>query len=181
MPPLHPMIVHFPIALAVFALVADVVGDVLRRPALYMLGYWSMAAAVVAAALAVAAGYFDMNRASLSQEVDGYVHLHLRIGWLVLAVLVLLAVWRWLARHWLEGAHRVMYRIASAVAVVLVVFQGWYGGEMVYAHGASVSAAGQGIGEPETARKRLDVIYDFLGRPQAQGHGDAAATGGSKH
>lgn len=171
MPPLHPMIVHFPIALAIMALVSDVVGDILKRPGLYLVGHWSMVGAALAAGLAVLAGYLDMNRASLSPELDGYVHLHMRIGWVILAVLVLLAGWRLLPRLSMTTLHHVIYRLASTVGAALVVFQGWYGGEMVYVYGTSVAAVDQGVEAPEIARNRLRTVYDWFGAPHGRGHG----------
>jgi|LNAP01.1.fsa_nt_gb uncharacterized membrane protein len=76
MPPIYAAIVHFPIALAVFAVVMDWIADFTNRPPLRVGAYWALVAAAGTAALAIAAGYYDMSRASLSPEVDGYVHLH---------------------------------------------------------------------------------------------------------
>ncbi len=164
MPPLHPMLVHFPIALTIFGLIADLSGDVLKRPTLYLVGYWSVTAAAIAAGLTVGAGYIDMSRVSLSPEVDGYLHLHVRIGWLLLAALVVLALWRWLAAQSLRQMHRVIYRSASVLVVMLILFQAWYGGEMVYVYGSSVVAAGHGVEAPEPARRRLFRSTSFLVR-----------------
>jgi hypothetical protein len=69
------------------------------------------------------------------------------------------------------GLQRALYRASTLVMVALILFQGWYGGEMVYAHGASVAAAGQGVEMRQTASKRLRAVAEFLGVPHGSGHG----------
>lgn len=175
MPPIHPAIVHFPIALAIFGVIVDLLGDGLRSPSLRSVGNCSMAGATMGAAAAVASGYYDMNRATFSPELDGYVHLHSRIGWLVLGVLALLTAWRWLAGNTFRGGHHVAFRLATVLAVALVVLQGWYGGEMVYVHGASVAATGQGVERYDKAKERLHTVYELLGAPRGGSHGAQGA------
>lgn len=53
---IHPVLVHFPIALLPLALAADWVGRLVRRPALMELGKKLMPAAAASAALSGAAG-----------------------------------------------------------------------------------------------------------------------------
>jgi hypothetical protein len=50
---------------------------------------WAAAASLLAV---VPAGYFDMNRASLNEELDGLIHLHVRIGWAVVVAVIVLAL-----------------------------------------------------------------------------------------
>lgn len=177
MPPIHPALVHFPIALIIFSVVAEFLGILLRNRSLLAAALWSLMGGVIMTAAAIAAGYYDMNRASLTEEVDGYVHLHLRIGWVILAAAVILAGWRWMAREQLNQGKGISYRFAAVLIAALIAFQAWYGGEMVYAHGVSVSAAGQGLEGRNKAKKRLHAVYEFLGAPHGSAHGGAAEHG----
>ena len=177
MPPIHPALVHFPIALALFSLVADLAGLVLRNASLRAAGRWSLLGAALTAVAAVASGYYDMGRARLSETADGYVHLHMRIGWVVLTALVVLAAWRWMAERRLAGLHGAAYAGAGMLVAGLIAFQAWYGAEMVYAHGTAVAATGQGVEPKDQARRRLQVVYEFLGAPGGGGHGGAESTG----
>lgn len=82
MPPIHPAFVHFPIALMAFAYVSDLVGR-LRSSALgRRAGLGSLLGAAIGAGLAVAAGYYDMDRATLG-DTHEYVHVHMTIGWIL--------------------------------------------------------------------------------------------------
>ena len=141
--PIHPILVHFPVALVTVAVGADVIGRLRPSAETRTLGFWCLVVAVLGAAGAVAAGFIDMYRADLAEATHRFVHLHRNIGLVLLAALALIAVWRW--RIWRStAADRVGWpylRRATAV-FTLVVFQGWFGAELVYGHGADVAAAG---------------------------------------
>lgn len=173
-PPVHPAIVHLPIAFVVLSVAADLIGSWTRTASLRATGFWSLMGAAVTAGLAVLAGYFDMNRANLSAETDGLVHLHLLTGWAVLVFVTLLAAWRWW-KWWRDTAEPrsvgALYSLAALLVLGLVAFQGWYGGEMVYAYGTSVAPMGQGVEPAKSAKRRLQVVYEALGAPAGMGHG----------
>jgi uncharacterized membrane protein len=58
MPPLHPALVHFPIALVVFSFITDLLGRILNKPSLRAAGFWSLVGALIAGAVTVATGYY---------------------------------------------------------------------------------------------------------------------------
>jgi uncharacterized membrane protein len=161
MPPIHPILVHFPVSLVTVALGADVIGQLRPSAETRALGFWCLVVAVLGAAAAVAAGFIDMYRADLADATHRFVHLHRNIGLVLLAALALLAVWRW--RIWRStAADRGWPYLLSAMAVfTLVLFQGWFGGELVYGHGAGVSAAGQGVESPEEGQMGLAPFARF--------------------
>ena len=121
---------HFPIALAIFSFVADLLGHLRNNTALRAAGFWSLVGACVGVALAVPAGYYDMSRAALG-ETHEYVHFHLRVGWVLAASVAALTLWRWfIYAKPVRRAGRV-YLAAAFLVTGLTFFQGWFGGEMV--------------------------------------------------
>lgn len=169
MPPIHPALVHLPIAFVVLSFFADAVAKMTRRESLRHVGFWAIIAALLSASVTIATGYWDMNRAALSEQTHAYVQQHLTIGWILFAGIVVLSIWRWRIR---QQARRVVtkpYLLASFLIFALTMFQGWYGGELVYSHGAGVAAAGQGTERPANARQRLANVYDALNREEAVG------------
>lgn len=170
MPPIHPALVHFPIALVVFSVIADAVAFWTSSSALAASGFWSLVGAALTAVVTVAAGYYDMNRAVLSEEADGLVHLHRRIGWVLLAAILLLTLWRWRLYAVATAEPSALYLIVAFFVLLLAAFQGWYGGEMVYTHGVSVAPAGQGTEPAVRAKPRLMRVYKALGAPHGGGH-----------
>lgn len=163
LPPMHPALVHLPIAFIVLSVVSDIVARITRRDSLRHTGMWALFAAGISGLVTVAAGYWDLSRMQLSSDTQEYVSLHQKIGWALVVALVVLSIWRWRIR---QQARRVItkpYVVAGLFVLGLTMFQGWFGGEMVYSHGAGVAAAGQGAQPAEKARHRLARIKNLLG------------------
>ena len=77
------------------------------------------------------------------------------------------------------------YLAAACVVLGLTLFQGWFGGEMVYSYGAGVAVDGQGTEAVAPAKSRLAAIRNLLQpRPAAMGGaespGGTNVTGGAK-
>ena len=162
LPPMHPALVHLPIAFVVLSVLADLCAKFTRRESLRNVGLWSMIAALLSGVMTIAAGYWDMNRTALNHDTHEYVDLHMKIGWAFGACLMLLTIWRWRIR---QQARRVVtnpYAIAALLLFALTLFQGWFGGEIVYSHGAGVAAAGQGTEPATKAQERLARVRDLL-------------------
>lgn len=148
---------HFPVALTVTSLVSDTAGALMGYGDLNVVGAWTLAFAVLLGAVAVAAGYWDMEHDALRPGTHKLVHLHLRIGWTVFACLAALSVWRWLG-----GSPNVAYLLAGWAVVALVIVQAWLGGELVYSHGAGVTPADQGQSPPEQSQRASRRVYRLL-------------------
>ena len=157
MPPLHPAFVHFPIALVVFSFVADLLGRLTKRPSLRAAGFWSLIGALLMGAITAATGYYDFTRAALG-ETARYADFHQDIGFVLVGCVVVLAIWRWLAYARRDVSPGPLYLIAALLVVGITLFQGWYGGEMVYSQGAGVAAAGKGTEPPASGKQRLERV-----------------------
>jgi uncharacterized membrane protein len=140
--PIHPMLITLPIALFVATLACDLVywragGDGWASAAMWLLGV-----GLLAAAAAAIAGVIDfLGDQQIYSMNDAWWH----AGGNVL--LVLIELYSWYARY-TEGAAAVVPKglILSLIAVGLLLFTGWKGGEMVYRHRVGV------LDDPEAAR-----------------------------
>ena len=95
MPPVHPAIVHYPIALVTLSVIADLSGNLADSDSLRAAGFWALIGAAVGSSLAVIAGLFDMNREKIEQEAHERVYTHMKVGLTLFAVLAGLTIWRW--------------------------------------------------------------------------------------
>ncbi len=141
MRPIHPVLVHFPIALLALSVAADLGAFFTDIESLRATGWWSLAGAALGAIATVLAGIFDMRRADLKEEVHERVHRHMKVGFALLAVIVGLTIWRWTVFRQPGLAVSAIYLDCAILAMALAAFQGWLGGELVYKHGVFVSAS----------------------------------------
>ena len=157
MPPIHPAIVHYPIALGVVSVFAETAAIAFGVPSLRPLAYWSMAIAAAGSVLAVGAGYWDMKRDQLASETHELVHLHLKSGVILMVALVIAAAWRWSAL-----SPSLLYLFFGWAIVGGLAVQAWLGGEIVYSHGGGVAAANQGTASPAEAKRPSRQFYRWI-------------------
>ena len=181
LPPVHPALVHFPIALITLSVIAEFIGYFWKSEAARTVAWWTLVGAVIGVAVTVPAGYADMWRASLAPESHELVHTHLKIGWILAGSFVLLAAWRWFIRKKGEAVPGGGYLTVATIVLALTMFQGWYGGEMVYAHGAGVSAAGEGVRPPERAKGSLTAVAEAVRKLPFFGAEKGHHAGGHQH
>jgi len=137
---LHPLLVHFPIALLIAVLLFDAVGWLWRRVAFTEAALGIQALGVLGAAAAVISG----NQAEEAVEgipgIHDVLELHERLGQMVLWVgLALLALRLFLLWKRMSGqVTKGLMTLLSLGLAILVGVTGYYGGELVYRYGAGV-------------------------------------------
>lgn len=148
--PLHPMIVPFPIAFLVSALVTDLIHLYTGGPGWAQASMWLLGAGIATALLAAVLGFIDFAGDRQIQRLrHAWMHM---IG--NLAAVALAAV-----SFYLRATGGAVEALApagvtlSAVTVVILVFTGWLGGELVYRHrvgiedGAALGLARAGVSD----------------------------------
>lgn len=166
LPPLHPAVVHFPIALVTFSVAAEFAGYFTGSATAAAVAWWSLVGALVGVTITVPLGYHDMWRARLAHRSHALVHVHLRVGWLLAVFVLALTFWRWRLQTGAgEGSPvGIPYLVAAALLLSLTLFQGWFGGEIAYSHGAGSAAAGQGLRSAEEAQRPAEAVARALSK-----------------
>ena len=156
MPPLHPAIVHFPIALVVTSILFDLLGRGFNKESLRGAAFWCLLGALLGGAAAAASGYFDYSRDALG-DTTRYVQFHMYVGLVLIASVIALTVWRWriFAR---ANTTPILYLLVALLVAGLTLFQGWYGGEMVSSQGVGVAATSKGTEPAASGKERLDKV-----------------------
>jgi uncharacterized membrane protein len=142
---IHPVTVHFAIAFFILAALLDVTAKVTRKQELHRFGWITLVCAAVAAVAAVTAGMSAEIALKPTHEAHATLDVHRTLGYASLAAILLLAVWRYTLRGGFpqRTAAGLVYLLLSAASVGAVGAAGYYGGEMVYTHGAGVRAIDQ--------------------------------------
>lgn len=143
---LHPMLLHFPIVLAVVLLVVDAValsrGIPLDGRATYAsFSFWIAIAAGAFALVTMSAGDMALEVALSRGVPEAVLETHEGLGSTTALIMAAWAVIRFLLR-WrdvpLEGGRKTGIVLVEAVIVVLILATAWFGGNLVYGHGVNV-------------------------------------------
>jgi uncharacterized membrane protein len=133
---LHPALVHFAVAFLVTGGLLEALGILARRDATERFGGSLLILGVLALLPTVATGFLAVNTAILPPGAAATAADHERAGLLILAVFMLLMLWKGWHRGALPAAHRRSYAAALLAAVALVVYGAFLGGRIVYGFGA---------------------------------------------
>jgi uncharacterized membrane protein len=133
--PIHPMIIPFPVAFFVATFACDLAYWQTGNEAWFTAAIWLLGAGIVMAALAAIAGLTDvLGEPRIRALNDIWWH----AGGNVLVVLI--ELYNFYIRY-SEGATAILPTglILSLVVVVVLLFTGWKGWEMVYRHRVGVA------------------------------------------
>ncbi len=136
LPPLHPILVHFPVALLPVTFACDLLGRFTGRRSLTHAGWWALVFATAAAPLTAASGWLWLG------DMDGMTHhtemvIHQWLGTAVPLFLLLLTFWRY-RFHRRDKEVSLSYLAAAATLVAAVTVQGHIGGMMTFGNAPSM-------------------------------------------
>jgi len=133
--PLHPKLVHFPIALFITALILDLLSRIFRKENLHQAAVIVYLAGVFFAPIVVWAGLWEQQRLNLHHPVLEQHKLYAFITlWVSLASIPLL----WFLKKKFVRLFRIVFTSLLLLMAVLVTTTGYFGGRMVYEYGAGI-------------------------------------------
>lgn len=133
--PIHPMLVPFPIAFFIGALLCDLTFWNNANLIWFTASEWLLGAGLVMSGLAAIAGLTDFFSERLIRNLNvAWWHAGLNI------IMVLIELYNFYVRYTL-GPSAVLYSglVMSVISVIIIAITGWLGGEMVYRHGVGVT------------------------------------------
>ena len=132
---LHPIVVHFVIAMALVAFVYDLVGVLARRPALFEVSFWNLLFATGAIFVAIIFGQVEAGLASPFGGSRAILDIHTTIGWSLAGVLSLLTGWRYVLRNRDPEVLPATFLGAGALVSSLIVVQMVLGDRLIWTYG----------------------------------------------
>ncbi|MEH2247793.1 DUF2231 domain-containing protein [Nostoc sp.] len=136
--PMHPIIVHFVIAMVFFSFFCDVVGYFTRNVRLFEVSFWNMFVAAIAIFLAVIFGQFEAGLANINASVQPTLNYHTILGWSLAGIVAAIAAWRFVIRN--RSPHKVppAYLGAAMFLICLVFVQVYLGSKLFWVYGLHV-------------------------------------------
>jgi len=142
---IHPLIVHFPIALLFGAALLYLLAWLARRESWAWTGLWMLGLGTLGAAAAVASGLYGAEGVMVAPSVREHLLVnHERIMLGVLGLSVVLSIWAGLARP-MPHKGGVVFLLLLAVLLAALTVGADFGGRMVYDYNAGGNACPQPI------------------------------------
>jgi uncharacterized membrane protein len=155
--PMHPIFVHFTIALTSASLIFDSLGFFFNKASLTAAGGWTLVGSLVMTLMAISTGLSSSTRAPIEEgEARSFLRAHMALGLIFFGLLVAVTFWR--VSLWQNGQGVSWLYLASLAVVALVMtMQGYLGGELVYRYGVEVEQAHRELPErdAQSAAPRL--------------------------
>jgi uncharacterized membrane protein len=139
--PLHPAVIHFPIALTLVGVLLDLLSRHARARSLESGGAVLMFLAAAGGVAAVLTGKAANDEAVVPQAAAALVGRHEELGELAMWLLIVVAAVRVVMaiRGWVRGAAAWGDLVLAAVVAAMVSYQGHLGGQIVFRHGVGTA------------------------------------------
>ena len=135
---IHPVIVHFVIAMVFFSFICDVLGYFTRRHHLFEVSFWNMFVASISIFLAVIFGQLEAGLAQPYGAAKSALNVHTITGWSLSAIVVAITTWRFVIRARDPLKISPAYLGVATFLVCLVSFQVFLGSRLVWVYGLHV-------------------------------------------
>lgn len=132
---IHPIVVHFVIAMVIFAVFCDLVAYFTHNVRLHEVSWWNMFFATISIFIAV---IFGQVEAGLSEPYDAAaptVNLHTLLGWSLAGIIAGITGWRYVIRSRDPKQLPLSYLIVGFLLLGLVFFQTYLGDKLVWVYG----------------------------------------------
>ncbi len=132
---IHPIVVHFVIAMALITVVFDLIGVITGRRNLFEVSFWNLLVATVAIFVAIIFGQIEAGLATPYGASRDLLNYHSTLGWSLAAILSLLTGWRYVARQKDPTVLPRGFLVIDSVLALLVICQVYLGDKLVWVYG----------------------------------------------
>lgn len=138
MHPIHPMVVHFPIALLITSVAFDFLATRWRHKSFQDVGFYTLIAGLLGALAAVGTGAMAEEAVEGKGIPESVLEIHEALGYATLLFFIGLLALRLLMRWKLITERPALYLAMGVVGIVILSVAGYFGGSLVYDFGAGV-------------------------------------------
>ena len=157
---IHPLIVHFPIALIIVIFILDFLGVLFKKKSFLSTANILTIFAALGALMAVVTGMIAEESVWHPGEAHEMLELHEAIGFIILGLMLVLLIFRPAVKKKLLGKLGWVAVFLSFAASLLVGYTGYLGGEIVYKYGTGVQQAEIETARADSLAKELSKLSD---------------------
>ena len=137
---IHPLLVHFPIALLSVFFVLDLIGTLAKKQQWRGIASAFLYIGTLAAVFTVIAGFMAADTVAHGENVHAIMEKHEDLGMAILSLATALSAWRLKHKGLFQGYVNGVFLTLSALLCVLMILGADLGGLMVYRYGVAVKA-----------------------------------------
>lgn len=141
---IHPMVVHFTIAILYLAVLTEVIAYFKKDDFYERAGFLLLGLGVLSTIAAGVAGVVSEHYDVITPAVASLLATHRFFGETTGVIFLIAFVIRFLTRRQKPGRVVLLALLISVVGLVFVTYTGHLGGTLVYSHGLGVTVAGLG-------------------------------------
>jgi uncharacterized membrane protein len=133
--PLHPIVVHFVIAMVLFAFFCDLIGYFTGKTHLFEVSWWNMLVATISIFFAIILGQFEAGLAIPYDLAKSTLNIHTLIGWSLSGILAAITAWRYVIRSRNPQKLPIHYMLVGLGLMAIVGVQVYLGDQLVWVYG----------------------------------------------
>ena len=135
---IHPLFVHFPIALLLLSAVFYGAGALFKNENLTQAGRWTLYAGMLSAVIAVLTGIKAESTVEHDEEAHEIMELHEKLGYIILALSAALSAWTLAVKSAIPSKGRIVFFAGLIVLSLVIIQQADLGGRLVFLKGIGV-------------------------------------------
>ena len=132
---IHPIIVHFVIAMTLIAVVFDIIGIFTKRSNLFEVSFLNLIVATIAIFVAIIFGQIEAGLANPYGSSKDILNYHSTIGWSLAAILSIITGWRFVSRQNNPNNLSIGFLFVDIILAFLVCVQVYLGDKLVWIYG----------------------------------------------
>jgi uncharacterized membrane protein len=132
---IHPIVVHFVIAMVLFAFLCDAIAYITQNPRLYEVSWWNLFFATISIFIAVIFGQIEAGLAEPYDAVAPVLNWHTFLGWSLSGIIAAVTAWRYVLRSRNPQALPIPFLGVGFLLTGLVFFQVYLGDLLVWVYG----------------------------------------------
>jgi uncharacterized membrane protein len=170
LPNIHPMLVHFPIALLCGFLAMELLGAITDKDSIRNAATWMLYLGTAGAIITVISGYSAAGGVEHGKVVHELMSCHATTGVIIAVLAVILSVWRLTVGGRFSSFWRTVHFAVGIVMVAAIFFGADKGGLMVFKHGVGVQTT-QSTDAAQSGASAFDHHKGGGGSSSGGGHG----------
>jgi uncharacterized membrane protein len=132
---IHPIVVHFVIAMILFAILCDLIGYFSHNYRLYEVSWWNLFFATISIFIAIVFGQIEAGLAEAYTTVESTLNLHTILGWSLSGIISAVTAWRYVLRSRDPKSLPLPFLGVGVALVGIVCFQIYLGDLLVWVYG----------------------------------------------